>query len=126
MNRALKRLSIAVLVMFLLLLINVNYLQAFETTSLATRPFNIRAISADNQYQRGDIVTSDGVAIAGTTPSNDIYKYLRTYSNGPVYAPVTGYDSINSTTGVDHAEDAQLAGTGSQLEFRNFIDMITS
>ena len=31
MNRALKRISIAILAMFLLLLINVNYLQGFET-----------------------------------------------------------------------------------------------
>ena len=38
MNRALKRISIAVLVMFLLLMVNVNYLQGFETSSLSTRP----------------------------------------------------------------------------------------
>jgi penicillin-binding protein A len=125
-NRALKRISIAILVMFLLLLINVNFLQGFETTSLASRPFNIRAVSAANQYQRGDIQTADGVKIAGTTPSNDIYKYVRTYANGPVYAPVTGYDSIYSSTGVEHAADALLSGTGSQLAFRNFIDMITN
>jgi penicillin-binding protein A len=125
-NRALKRISIAVLVMFLLLLINVNYLQGFETTSLSTRPFNIRAVSQSNQIQRGDIETSDGVTIASTTPTNDIYKYLRTYSNGPVYAPVTGNDTIFSATGVEKAEDPLLSGTGSQLEFRNFIDMITN
>jgi len=125
-NRALKRISIAILAMFLLLLINVNYLQGFETSSLASRPFNVRAVSADNQYQRGDIVSADGVKIASTTPSNDIYKYLRTYVNGPVYAPITGYDSIYSSTGVEHAEDALLAGTGSQLAFRNFIDMVTN
>ena len=126
MNRALKRLSIAVLVMFLLLLINVNYLQAFETSSLANRPYNIRAVAAANQYQRGDIETVDGVKIASTQPSNDIYKYLRTYADGPMYAPVTGYDSIYGSTGVEHAEDGLLSGTGSQLAFRNFIDMITS
>jgi len=125
-NRALKRISIAVLVMFLLLLINVNYLQGFETSSLSTRPFNARAVSAANQYQRGDIETSDGVTIASTKPTNDIYKYLRTYSDGPVYAPVTGFDSIFSATGVEKAEDSLLSGTGSQLEFRNFIDMITN
>ena len=126
MNRALKRISIAILAMFLLLLINVNYLQGFETTSLASRPFNIRAVSTANQYQRGDIETADGMKIASTTPSNDIYKYVRTYANGPVYAPVTGFDSIYSSTGVEHAEDALLSGTGSQLAFRNFIDMITN
>ncbi len=126
MNRALKRISIAVLVMFLLLMINVNYLQAFETSSLSTRPDNIRAVSEANQYERGDIVTADGVVIAGTKPSNDFYKYQRYYTDGPVYAPVTGYDTIYSTSGVEHEEDALLSGNGSQLAFRNFIDMITN
>lgn len=126
MNRSLKRISIAVLVMFLLLLVNVNYLQGFESTSLSTRPYNIRAISEANQYQRGDIETADGVKIASTKPSNDVYKYQRVYSNGQIYAPVTGYDSIYSTTGVEHAEGALLSGNGPQLAFRNFIDMITN
>ena len=112
--------------MFLLLLINVNYLQVFQTQSLSTRPFNIRAISEANQYQRGDIETADGVKVATTKPSDDIYKYLRVYPDGAVYAPVTGYDTVYSTTGVEHAEDALLSGTGSQLAFRNFIDMITN
>jgi penicillin-binding protein A len=125
-NRALKRISIAVLVMFLLLLINVNYLQGFETTSLSTRPFNARALYDANQYQRGDIETADGLVIASTKPTNDLYKYQRTYADGPVYAPVTGYDTIYSSTGVEHAEDALLSGNGSQLAFRNFIEMITN
>ncbi len=126
MNRALKRISIAILVMFLLLLVNVNYLQAFETSSLSTRPLNDRAAFEANQYQRGDIVTADGVKIASTKPSNDIYKYQRTYADGPVYAPVTGYDTIFSASGVEQAEDPLLSGNGSQLAFRNFIDMITN
>jgi peptidoglycan glycosyltransferase len=125
-NRALKRISIAVLVMFLVLMVNVNYLQGFETSSLATRPENSRAAYEANQYERGDIVTADGVKIATTTPTNDSYRFLRAYKNGPVYAPVTGYDTIFSTSGVEHAEDPLLSGNGSQLAFRNFIDMITN
>jgi peptidoglycan glycosyltransferase len=127
-NRALKRISIAVLVMFLLLLVNVNYLQAFEAPSLASQPFNDRAASEANQYERGDIVTADGAVIAGTKPTTggDFYKYQRYYTNGPAYAPVTGYDTIYSTSGVEQSEDALLSGNGSQLAFRNFIDMITN
>ena len=78
-------------------------------------------------------MTADGVQIATTKPSNDLYKYQRTYPDGPVYAPVTGYDTIftqsqapNYATGVEHAENSLLTGTGSQLAFRNFIDMITN
>ena len=64
MNRALRRISIAVLVMFVLLLVNVNYLQGFDTASLASKPGNSRAFyAAQNQYQRGSIVTSDGMAL---------------------------------------------------------------
>jgi len=125
-NRALKRISIAVLVMFLVLMVNVNYLQAFETSSLASRPENSRAAFEANQYERGDIVTTDGVKIATTTPTNDTYRFLRVYKNGAVYAPVTGYDTIFSTSGVEQAEDSLLSGNGSQLAFRNFIDMITN
>jgi len=67
-NRALRRISIAVLVMFLLLLINVNYLQGFEPASLASKPGNSRAFyAAQNQYERGSIVTSDGVTIAASS-----------------------------------------------------------
>jgi penicillin-binding protein A len=126
-NRALKKISLAVLVMFLLLMINVNYLQGFETSSLATRPFNDRAASEANQYQRGDIVTSDGVTIASSqlVAAGTVDPYQRYYSDGPVYAPVTGYDTLYSQTGVEQAENSLLSGNGSQLAFRNFLDMIT-
>jgi penicillin-binding protein A len=133
MNRSIKRISLAVLVMFIVLLVNVNYLQAVEAPSLANRPINDRTEYEQNQVQRGNIVTADGVTIATTKPSNDLFKYQRTYPGGAMYAPVTGYDTIftqaqapNYATGVERAENALLTGTGSELAFRNFIDMITN
>jgi peptidoglycan glycosyltransferase len=126
MNRPLKRISLAILVMFLILLVNVNYLQAVEAPSLASRPENIRASAQQNNVQRGNIVTQDGVVVATTKPTNDFYKFLRVYSNGPVYAPVTGYDTLFSSTGVEHAESQLLSGTGDQLAFRNFLDKLSN
>jgi penicillin-binding protein A len=125
-NRSLKRISIAALVMFLALMINVNYLQGFETSSLATRGDNIRAIEGQFQYQRGDIVTSDGVKIAGTTPSKDIERFQRVYLDPQAYAPVTGYDTPYGASGVEKSEDGVLSGNDPSLSFRNFIDLITS
>jgi peptidoglycan glycosyltransferase len=134
LNRPIKRVSIAVLVLFLVLLINVNYLQAVEAPSLADGPQNPRAEYNANQVQRGSIVTADGVTIARSKAgsNNSGFKYQRVYSNGTVYAPVTGYDTIytaaqapNFATGVERAENSLLSGTGDQLAFRNFIDMIT-
>ena len=127
MNRALKRISVAALVMFLALLINLNYLQGFETTSLSSRPDNIRGLSAQYQYERGDILTSDGVKIAGTVPTNNIFNYQRVYYDPQAYAPVTGYADVDNTqTGVEAADNGLLSGNSSQLSFRNFIDIITN
>ena len=125
MNRALRRISIAVLVMFVLLLVNINYLQGFQAASLAAKPNNARAFEAQFAYQRGSIVTSDGVTIAESKPSSDVYKYLRSYTHGPEYAPVTGYDTLYSQTGVEAAENSLLAGNSSALTVRNVIDLLT-
>jgi peptidoglycan glycosyltransferase len=124
-NRALRRTSIAVLVMFLLLLANVNYLQGFEAASLAGQPLNTRAFEAQFQYQRGNIVTADGVTIAESKPSNDYFRYLRVYPHGPQYAPVTGYDTLYSQTGIEAAENSLLSGNDSALTVRNVIDLLT-
>ena len=128
MNRALRRISIAVLVMFVLLLVNVNYLQGFDTASLASKPGNSRAFyAAQNQYQRGSIVTSDGKVIAASRLSsgNDSIKYQRYYPSGPEYAPVTGYFSIFGSTGIEAAENSLLSGNDSSLDVRKVIDLIT-
>lgn len=125
MNRALRRISLAVGVMFVLLLASVTYVQGFDTTNLANKPDNARAFSSQFQYQRGPIVTADGVTVARSVPVGGVYKYRRTYPLGPEYAPVTGFDSLYSTTGVENAENALLAGTSSKLTVRNAVDLIT-
>jgi peptidoglycan glycosyltransferase len=127
-NLALRRISIAVLVMFVLLLVNVNYIQGFDTASLASKPGNSRAFyAAQNQYQRGSIVTSDGVTIAASRSSggNDVIKYTRYYPKGVAYAPVTGYDTIYSETGIEKAENSLLSGNDSALTVRKLIDLVT-
>jgi peptidoglycan glycosyltransferase len=128
-NRALRRISIAVLVMFVLLLINVNYLQGFQTASLAAKPGNSRAFyAAQNQYQRGNIVTSDGVTIATSVKSsgaNDSIKYQRKYPQGPEYATVTGAETIFSNSGIEAAQNSLLSGNDSALDVRKIIDLIT-
>lgn len=125
MNRAIRRISLAVAVMFVLLLANINYLQAFEAGSLSAKPGNGRAFAAQYQNQRGQITTSGGQVIAESKYIGGTYKYQRYYPSGPEYAPVTGYDSLYSATGVERAYNAYLAGSSSKLAVRNVIDMIT-
>jgi penicillin-binding protein A len=128
-NRAILRLSLACLAMFVLLLINVNYVQAFEGSSLADKPGNVRIANEQFLYKRGSIVaTGDGgnVKIAESKlAKGGNGTYHRVYPFGPVYAPVTGYDSIYSNTGIEEAENKFLAGTAPQLEVHNLISLIT-
>ncbi len=114
--------------MFLLLMINLNYVQGFQTTSLANEPFNSRTLAADNKYQRGEIETSDGTVIAESKATNNgEIPYARYYPQGEAYAPVTGYYSVTagSETGLEGAWNSYLSGQSSTLAFRNIIDEIT-
>ena len=129
MNKALLRLSIACLAMFVLLLINVNYLQAFESSSLATKPGNIRVFNQQFQYQRGSILAAgdngDTKIAESRLTKGHAGIYQRFYPDGPAYAPVTGYDSIYGATGIEAAENNDLSGTAPSLEVHNLVSLIT-
>jgi cell division protein FtsI/penicillin-binding protein 2 len=125
MNHALRRVSLACLVMFLLLLVNANYVQGFETGKLASGPGNGRTFALQYQYQRGAIITADNQPIAESKHIPGVYSFQRTYPSGQVYAPVTGYDTPYSKTGIEQAEDRLLAGTDPRLAVRNLIDLVT-
>ena len=125
MNRALLRLSLACLAMFALLLINVNYVQAFRAGYLASRAGNFRVFDQQFQYKRGSIV-ANGTTIAASRPTGaGGATYQRYYPFGPVYAPVTGYDSIYGATGIEAAENKELAGTDPRLAVHNLINLVT-
>jgi peptidoglycan glycosyltransferase len=130
MNRALFRISLACLAMFVLLLVNVNYVQAFESSSLAAKPGNIRVFDQQFQYQRGPIIAygdntntkiADSVPVRGSNP----VTYRRHYRYGPEYAQITGYDTIYSATGIEQAENRYLNGTAPGLQVHNLISLFT-
>jgi penicillin-binding protein A len=128
MNRALLRISLACLAMFVLLLLNVNWLQGFRTTSLASQKGNVRVFNEQFTFQRGSIIANgDGtdLKIAESLPVKGTNTYQRYYPAGYVYAPVTGYDTIYSTSGIELAEDSLLNGTDSRLTVHNFTALLT-
>ena len=125
MNQALRRVALACLVMFLLLLVNANYVQAFEAGKLVNDPGNGRTFAQQYQYQRGSIITADNQPVAESKHIGGVYSYQRYYPAGPVYAPVTGYDTPYQKTGIEGAEDRLLAGTDPRLAVRNLIDLVT-
>jgi len=125
-NRALRRISVASLLLFVILLVNVNYLQAFQADSLTSKPSNVRAFEQQFLQQRGQIVAADGTVLAKSVArKNSVFKFQRRYPHGRLYATVTGYDSVFGATGLEQAEDKLLSGNDPKLFVRNFVDMIT-
>ena len=128
MNKAILRISLACLAMFVLLLLNVNYVQAFETNKLAGEQGNIRVFNEQFTFQRGTILANgDGtdVKIAQSVPVKGTDTYKRVYSAGKTYAPVTGYDTIYGKSGIELAENSFLAGTAPQLAVHNLTALLT-
>lgn len=102
--------------MFAILLVNDNLVQFATAKTLRDKPGNTRLLFQQYDRKRGDIVTSTGVTIASSVPTKDTLKYLRTYPNGPLYAPVTGfYSIIYGGTQIESTENSILAGTDDRL-----------
>jgi len=124
-NAPLRRVAISVLVLFTLLIINVNYIQVVRADKLRTDPSNTRVLAEQYGRARGSIVV-DGTEIAKSVRTKDELTYLRQYPQGPVYAPVTGYNSlVYGNTGIERTENDVLDGSDPRLFVRHITDLFT-
>ncbi|MER5947436.1 penicillin-binding protein 2 [Streptomyces sp. NPDC001904] len=126
MNKPLRRIAIFCGLLVLTLLIRDNWLQYVKADSLASDDDNRRVAIARYSTPRGDIIV-DGKSITGSkeTSGTDL-KYKRTWKDGPMWSPVTGYASqVVGATQIESIEDGILTGNDDRLFFRNTLDMIT-
>ena len=125
MNAPLRKVTISVLVLFTLLILNINYIQVVRSDSLREDGRNTRLLADEYSRERGAIVV-DGEPIALSVSTDDRLKYLRQYPQAGLYAAVTGYYSvIYGATGIEKAENALLAGTDDRLFVRRISDLFT-
>jgi peptidoglycan glycosyltransferase len=125
MNKPLRRLAVAVMVMFGLLLVNANYIQVVRAKSLHNNADNPRLIQEEYSRKRGPILVG-GKPIASSVATSDSLKYKRTYASGKLYAPVTGfYSLVYGASGIEASENSILAGTDDSLFVRRVIDLVT-
>ena len=115
MNVPLRRVATVVLVMFLALMVSTTWIQVFQASSLDSDGRNVRTIYREYGNFRGPIVVA-GDAIASSTAVDDPFGFQRAYSDGPLYAPVSGYFSVvNGTSEIERAENEYLNGEASSL-----------
>ncbi len=121
MNRPLRRIALGVLILLGVLLANFSYIQAFQADELNSRNDNARRLTQAYSSPRGSIIVG-GQPIAYSQDSKDSLKYQRIYTQGPLYAPVTGYFStVYGSTGIENTQNDALAGKDIRQQFRRFF-----
>ncbi|GAA0395320.1 penicillin-binding protein A [Acrocarpospora corrugata] len=127
MNGTLKRASIACLLMFGLLMVNVNYLGAVKAEDYRTDSRNERAFFARYAVERGWITADDGkTTLAKTVDTGGTFRFEREYPNGRMYAHVLGFFAPESSRGIEAAAGKYLDGTHPDLMFRRAIDFVSN
>jgi peptidoglycan glycosyltransferase len=125
MNRELKRVSTVVLLMFVSLFISSSVIQVVTADNLQADGRNVRTLYASYSAERGPILVN-GEPIALSQPADDEFKFLRVYPQGELYAPITGYLTLNQgNTGIESALNDYLSGSSNDQFFDQVNAVLT-
>ncbi len=110
MSRPIRRIAFVFMVLLLALIANVTVIQVVLAGDYRDRPGNQRILLEEYDIQRGPILVGPD-AVARSKETGNTLNYLRVYSEGPLYAPVTGfYSLVYGATGLERTENRILNG----------------
>jgi cell division protein FtsI/penicillin-binding protein 2 len=124
MNKTIRHAAVFSLLLVLALLVRATWVQAYEGQALADNKKNRRSVIAQYAQPLGDIIVA-GSPVTGSkkTQGSDL-AYGRTYTDGELYAAVTGYSSqAYGATQLEGIYSDVLDGTDSEL--KNPVDALT-
>ncbi|PWH07601.1 cell division protein FtsI [Brachybacterium endophyticum] len=125
MNKPLRHVWMVVAVLFLLLFGSTTYFQVIAAKSLNADGRNARTVYAEYDRHRGPIVVG-GEPIAESHATDDAYGYQRTYDPGSLYAPVTGYYSVEyGFSGLEKSLNDTLSGESDALFYQRLTDTVS-
>ncbi|MEY4397165.1 MAG: hypothetical protein RLZZ40_921 [Actinomycetota bacterium] len=125
MIKELRRVSIGILALFTALFVSLTIIQVFQVDTLRVDPRNVRTLYDSYSAERGSIIVGN-TSIAESVPSDDVYTYQRKYEGGGLYAPITGYYSINQgMTGLEAVMNDQLSGRSNAQFFDQVLALVT-
>ncbi|MEV6570443.1 penicillin-binding transpeptidase domain-containing protein [Streptomyces sp. NPDC051577] len=126
MNKPLRRISLFCGLLVLALLVRTNWLQYVQAEDLSTRKENRRVQIAQYATERGNIIVQGKPITGSSVTDGSDFKYKRTYLDGPLWAPVTGYASqAFGSTQLESLDDGILTGNDDRLFFDRTIGMFT-
>ncbi|MFI7287947.1 peptidoglycan D,D-transpeptidase FtsI family protein [Streptomyces anulatus] len=124
MNKTIRRASVFCLLMVLALLVRATWVQGYQAKALADDEHNRRNTIAQYAQPLGDIIVAGSPVTGSKGTSGGDLRYKRTYTQGELYAPVTGYSS--QAYGANQLEgiySGVLDGTDDRL--KNPKDLLT-
>ena len=127
MERQIRRLGIALMVLFVIAFAQVNYLQVFAADRIADDPANAqRQLIAEYKVDRGSILAADGTTVlASSRKSPGDLRFQRRYPHGELYAHETGfYSFVFGRTELEQAFNDFLAGDAPELLQQTLTDLI--
>lgn len=125
MNTTLRRISVALMTLIVVVLVNATLTQVFAADGLRADPRNQRILLDEYSRQRGQI-TANGQLLAYSVPTHDRLRFQRVYPNPLVFAPITGFYSLRySSSALERATDLVLNGSDDRLFGRRLADFFT-
>ncbi len=127
MDGQIRKLGAALLVLFLVLLAQIDYVQVFAADRLENDPANAkRLLIAEYEVDRGSILAADGktvLAVSRKSPGD--LRYQRRYPEGSLYGSITGYYSfVYGKADLERAFDTYLSGDAAELLPQTLADQI--
>lgn len=120
MSRQLRRYAAVFSALLLAVLANLTWVQVLDADNLRQQQGNTRVLLEQFNRSRGSIlVGSEPIASSARAAGENFYQ--RSYANGPLYAPITGfYSLLYGATGIERSANDILSGTDSRF----FVDRI--
>ena len=124
MNKPIRTMSIACMLLFFALLVNSTYLQYLRADELNSRDDNKRVRDAEFARERGPILV-EGSSVSASKPVDDQFEYQRVYPQPRKYAHVTGYYSYTyGRAAVELTQNEILSGSDPRLFVNRVVDLI--
>ena len=123
MNRAMSKVFVITVVLFVALIVNLTWIMGVRAQWFQDRPENKRSIAKEMKIKRGDILGYDGSVMAGTERRSGYYH--RRYPNGTLAPQLLGYDSVRyGRSGIEAQLNDELTGQASDLGVQNWVDKL--
>lgn len=125
MMKELSRVSLGIGVLFGALFVSTTIIQVFQVDNLRVDPRNVRTLYDSYATERGSILVGTTL-IAESVPADDVYRYQRIYHGGGLYAPITGYYTINQgISGLEFAMNDKLSGQSNSQFFDQVMALVS-